>query len=155
MTLFAKELKRIRLMLEANDYGVRDGMMPHDDFRLFLTPPGLEDESEEVFKLKGSGKVCCGSEIIMGGNVREVFFQQTPKEQARFKELLAGADGVGDLDFFETVNDGKDFQITIRTEFQVDELSEEVFGDAMDRLNIAGGSIEDMWNEYFDGLLSV
>ena len=155
MTLFAKELKRIKLILETNDYGVRDGMMPHDDFRLFLTPPGIEDESEEVFKLKESGKVCCGSEIIMGGNVREVFFQQTHKEQARFKELLAGADGVGDLDFFETVNNGKDFQITIRTEFKIDELSEDVFGDAMNRLNIAGGSIENVWNEYFEDIVNV
>ena len=155
MTLFTKELKRIKLILETNDYGVRDGMMPHDDFRLFLTPPGIEDESEEVFKLKESGKVCCGSEIIMGGNVREVFFQQTHKEQARFKELLAGADGVGDLDFFETVNNGKDFQITIRTEFKIDELSEDVFGDAMNRLNIAGGSIENVWNEYFEDIVNV
>ena len=153
--MFAKELKRIRLMLETNDYGVRDGMMPHDDFRLFLTPPGLEDESEEVFKLKGSGKVCCGSEIIMGGNMMKIFFQQTPEEQARFKTLLVNANGVKDLDFFETVNNGKDFQITIRTEFKIDELSEDVFGDAMNRLNIAGGSIENVWNEYFEDIVNV
>jgi hypothetical protein len=150
MVSFEKEREKICDMLTANGYKIRDNPIQGDDFRIFLVPPGMEIESEEIFKIKNSGKVCCGSEVIMGGKIRDVFFKQKDAEQEKFKKILGSATGVEDLDVFEMVDDGKDFRITVRTEFQISELSEDVFGDAMDRLNIAGGSIEDAWNKYFD-----
>lgn len=56
------------------------------------------------------------------------------------------------LDFFEVADDGKDFKVTLRTEIPVEKFSQDAFADAMDRLNTAGGSIEDSWNAYFDDL---
>lgn len=136
-------------MLEANGYGMRYTSMPGDDFRIFLTPPGIEVESEEVFKVKGNDNVCCGAEILMGGEIRDLFFKQSKGEQEKFKEKIEHLYEVKALDFFEIVNDGNDFKISIRAEFPIDKLSEDSFADAMNRLNSAGGSIEDLWSEYF------
>jgi hypothetical protein len=150
---FTQELEHIRLMLEANDYRIRNGMMPLDDFRLFLTPPGFEVESEEVFKLKGSDIVSCAAQIIMGGEISDTFYSQDEQTRTKFRNFLENASGVRNLDFFEIADDGKDFVISIRAGFPIGELSEETFADAMDRLNLAGGSIEDLINEFFDKLI--
>jgi len=153
MSDFEKERGSICSMLESNDYSVRDGKMPGDDFRLFLTPPGFEVESEEIFKLKEDDSVHCGAVIILGGEMRESFFKQDEKERSRLRAKIENATGVEDLDFFEVLDDGKDFKVTIRAEFSISKLSEDTFADAMDRLNLAGGSVEDAWNEYFDKLM--
>ena len=153
MSSFEREKETIYHMLELNDYGIRDGIMPLDDFRLFLTPPGFDVESEEVFKIKGHDIVCCGSVIILGGEMRDAFFKQDKDERDKFSKSLEKENGVDKLDFFEMDDDGKDFKISIRSEFQITKLSEGVFADAMDRLNLAGGSIEDAINEYFEKLL--
>ena len=153
MSSFEREKETIYHMLELNDYGIRDGIMPLDDFRLFLTPPGFDVESEEVFKIKGNDIVCCGSVIILGGEMRDAFFKQDKDERDKFSKSLKKKNGVDKLDFFEMDDDGKDFKILIRSEFQITKLSEGVFADAMDRLNLAGGSIEDAINEYFEKLL--
>jgi len=153
MALLSRDLEHIRSMLESNGYGIRDGIMPGDDFRLFLTPPGFDVESEEIFKIKGNDAVCCGSVILLGGKMRDAFFKQDGDKRDKFGKALKKENGVGRLDFFEIDDDGKDFKISIRSEFQIQKLSEDVFADAMDRLNIAGGSIEDAINEYFEKLL--
>lgn len=153
MLSFEKEIKHICDLLESNGYSIRVGMMPGDDFRLFLTPSGFDVESEEIFKIKGNDIVCCGSVIILGGEMRDAFFKQDKGERDKFAKLLEKENGVDKLDFFETDDDGKDFKISIRSEFQITKLSVGVFADAMDRLNIAGGSIEDAINEYFEKLL--
>ena len=153
MSSFEREKETICHMLESNGYGVRDGIMPLDDFRLFLTPPGFDVESEEVFKIKGNDIVCCGSVIILGGEMRDAFFKQDKDERDKFSKSLEKENGVDKLDFFEMDDDGKDFKISIRSEFPITKLSEGVFADAMDRLNLAGGSIEDAINEYFEKLL--
>ena len=153
MSSFEREKETICHMLELNDYGIRDGIMPLDDFRLFLTPPGFDVESEEVFKIKGNDIVCCGSVIILGGEMRDAFFKQDKDERDKFSKSLEKENGVDKLDFFEMDDDGKDFKISIRSEFPITKLSEGVFADAMDRLNLAGGSIEDAINEYFEKLL--
>ena len=43
--------------------------------------------------------------------------------------------------------------VSIRSEFSIWKLSEDIFVDAMDRLNSAGGSIEDAIDLYFDKLI--
>lgn len=59
-------LKRtICSMLKANNYRFREGAMPGDDFRIFVVPSGLEEESEEIFKVKGVNTVCCGAVILL------------------------------------------------------------------------------------------
>ena len=153
MPSFESEKKIICKMLESNGYGVRDGKMHGDNFRIFLTPPGFEVESEEIFKLKGNDVVHCGAEILMGGKIRDAFFKQSRKDRDNLREKIENATGVEDLDFFEIADDGKDFRVSIRAEFPISKLSEDTFGDAMDRLNIAGGSVEDTWNEYFEKLM--
>lgn len=140
-------------LLEGNGYGVRDGQMPGDDFRVFLTPPGFEVESEEVFKIKENDLVCCAASILLGGSLRESLFKQSEGERDKFKMMIKHSLGISDLDFFEMDDDGKDFRVSIRAEFPVQKLSEDSFADAMDRLNLAGGSIEDAINEYFGGVL--
>ena len=149
MSAFEKETEHIRNILESNGYGVRDGKMLGDDFRFFLTPPGFEVESEEVFKLKGDDIIHCAAVILLGGEMRGAFFKMSKDARDKFSERIATEKGVKDLDFFEADDDGQDFRISIRAEFHIGKLSEDVFGDAMDRLNIAGGSIEDAINEYF------
>ena len=104
-------------MLEANGYGIRSGMMPLDDFRLFLTPPGFEVESEEIFKLKDNDMVYCAAQIIMGGEISNTFYKQNEQIQTKLRKLLENSPGVKDLDFFEIKDDGKDFVISIRSEF--------------------------------------
>ena len=146
---FEKEKEFIYHMLEANGYGVRHMSIPGDDFRIFLTPPGIEVESEEVFKVKGNDNVCCGAEILMGGEIRDLFFKQSKSEQEKFKEKIENLPEVKALDFFEIADDGSDFKISIRAEFPTRKLSEDSFADAMNRLNSAGGSIEDLWGQYF------
>ena len=153
MSSFESDKEIICKMLELNGYGVRAGKMAGDDFRMFLTPPGFEVESEEIFKLKENDAVCCGSEIMMGGEIQDVFFKQSPDDRKKFRKQIKNAPGVEDLDYFEIIEDGKDFRITIRSEFSIYDLSEDVFADAMDRLNLAGGSIEDIYNEYFEKLM--
>jgi len=153
MPSFEREMESIIRMLEANGYSVRDGMMPLDDFRLFLTPPGFEVESEEVFKLKASDKVHCAAQIIIGGEIRNAYYNQDEELRGKFKGMVKSASGVSELDFFEVADDGKDFSISLRSEFQISNLSEDVFADAMDRLNMAGGSIEDLINSYFDNFI--
>ena len=135
-------------MLEANGYGMRSVSMPGDDFRMFLTPPGIEVESEEVFKIKESGNVCCGSEIVLGGEIRDMF-RQSKNEWEKFRDRIENLDEVKELDFFEAYDDGEDFRISIRSEFPINKISEDSFVDAMNRLNSAGGSIEDLCGEYF------
>ena len=141
-------------MLESNNFRIRNGKMFGDDFRIFLTPPGFEVESEEIFKLKKDDSVYCGETIILGGEMRESFFKQDKKERSKLRVRIENATGVEDLDFFEISDDGKDFKVSIRTEFPVSKLSEDTFADAMDRLNLAGGSVEDAWNKYFDNLMA-
>ena len=153
MPSFEQEKDHIRAMLEANGYSVRTGDMPGDDFRLFLVPPGFEVESEEVFKIKDDENVYCGAEMLMGGELRDAFYKQDKEDRAYFREKIKSAEGANGLDFFGVSDNGKDFRVTIRTSFHIANLSEDVFGDAMDRLNIAGGAIEDIWNEYFGNLL--
>ncbi|MEX0862157.1 hypothetical protein [Nitrosopumilus sp.] len=153
MASFSRELEHICFMLEANGYRIRNGMMPLDDFRLFLTPPGFEVESEEVFKLKGTDTVSCAAQIIMGGEIRNTFYSQDEHTRSKFQKLLESAPSVRELDFFEVTDDGKDFVVSIRAEFPIVNLSEDVFADAMDRLNLAGGSVEDLINTYFDKLV--
>ena len=153
MPAFEKEKEFICNMLESNGYSIRDGKMPGDDFRIFLTPPGIEVESEEIFKLKGDDVVHCGAVIMLGGEMRDAFFKQSRKDRDKLREKIENATGVEDLDFFEIADDGKDFRVSIRAEFPISKLSKDTFGDAMDRLNIAGGSIEDTWNEYFEKLV--
>ena len=140
-------------MLEANGYGIRSAMMPLDDFRLFLTPPGFEVESEEIFKLKDTDMVYCAAQIIMGGEIRNTFYKQNEQIRTKFRKLLENSLGDKDLDFFEVKDDGKDFVVSIRSEFSIWKLSEDIFVDAMDRLNSAGGSIEDAIDLYFDKLI--
>ena len=84
--------------------------------------------------------------------MREEFFKQDRDERSKLRDEIENTTRVKDLDFFEIEDDGKDFKVTMRTEFSISKLSEDAFADAMDRLNIAGGSIEDAWNEYFDKL---
>lgn len=152
MTSFEKEKNNICKLLEDNGYKFRENMVQGDDFRFFLIPPGLKIESEEIFKVKDSEKVYCGSEVIMDGKIREFFLKQSKDEQEKFLKMISNAKGVKNLDFFEIVSDGNNFRILIRTEFAISTMSEDAFGDAMDRLNIAGGSIEDAWNEYFSSV---
>jgi len=153
MSDFEKEKKIIINMLESNGYGVREGKMQGDDFRLFLTPPGFKIESEEIFKLREDNNVYCGAAILLGGKMRESFFKQDKNERSKLRVKIETATGVEDLDFFEIADDEKDFRVSIRAEFPVSNLSEDTFADAMDRLNLAGGSIEDAWNVYFDNLM--
>jgi len=152
MPSFESEKEIICKMLESNGYSIRDGKMLGDDFRLFLTPPEFEVESEEIFKLKGNDVVHCGAVIMLGGEMRDAFFKQSRKDRDNLKEKIENATGVEDLDFFEVEDDGKDFRVSIRAEFLISNLSEDTFSDAMDRLNTAGGSVENTWNEYFDKL---
>jgi len=152
MKTFGAEKSTICRMLDEHGYKFREVTMQGDDFRLFLTPPGMEVESEEVFRIKGSQKVCCGSEVIMGGKIREFFLKQGKDEQDKFLKTIGNAKGVEGLDLFEVISDEEDFRILIRAEFEASSMSEDAFGDAMDRLNIAGGSIEDAWNEYFSSI---
>ena len=151
--MFTKELEHINLMLEANGYGIRSGMMSLDDFRLFLTPPGFKVESEEIFKLKDTDMVYCAAQIILGGEIRNTFYKQNEQIRTKFRKLLENSLGVKDIDFFEIKDDGKDFVVSIRSEFSIWELSEDIFADAMDRLNLAGTSIEDAIDLYFDKLI--
>ena len=153
MPAFEKELSSIIDMLKSNGYGIRDGKMHGDDFRIFLTPPEFEVESEEIFKLKGNDVVHCGAVIMLGGKMRDAFFKQSRKDRDKLREKIENTTGVEDLDFFEIADDGKDFRVSIRAEFPIGKLTEDTFGDAMDRLNIAGGSVEDAWNEYFEKLM--
>jgi len=153
MSSFESEKEIICKMLESNGYGIRDGKMTGDDFRIFLTPPGFEVESEEIFKLKGNDIVCCCAGILVGGKIREALFMQSKEERNKFRKIIENATGVKALDFFEVEDDGKDFKISLRAEFPISKLSENIFADAMDRLNLAGGSIEDAWNGYFDNLM--
>jgi hypothetical protein len=153
MPSFEKQKEHIYNMLESNDYTVRDGQMPGDDFRLFLIPPKFEVESEEIFKLKGNDIVHCGAILFLGGEMRDIFYKQSESQREEFLNLLRNQEGVDKLDFFEIDNDGQDLKIALRAEFHIEKLSEDVFADAMDRLNLAGGSIEDRINEYFEKLL--
>jgi len=153
MSSFETEKEIICNMLESNGYSIRDGKMSGDDFRLFLTPPEFEVESEEIFKLKGNDVVHCGAVIMLGGEMRDAFFKRNKEERDKFRKIIENATGVKDLDFFEVEDDGKDFRVSIRAEFKISNLSENTFSDAMDRLNIAGGSVEDTWNEYFEKLI--
>ncbi len=153
MTSFEKEKEIICHILESNDYSIRDGTMIGDDFRIFLTPPGFETESEEVFKMRGDNAVHCGAVILLGGKMRDAFFKLEKEIRGKFRRMIENETGVSDLNFFEADDDGNDFKISIRAEFSIDKLSEDVLGDAMDRLNIAGGSIEDAINRYFGKLL--
>jgi len=153
MSTFEKEEKFICNMLESNNYSVRDGKMLGDDFRLFITPPGFDIESEEVFKLKEHDIVRCGAVIVFGGPMRDAFFKIDKESRDKFSEQISNETGVNNLDFFEIDDDEHDFKISIGAEFHINKLSEDIFGDAMDRLNIAGGSIEDAINEYFGKLL--
>lgn len=148
MQRYEKEKDLICRMFDSNGYGVRDGSIPGDDFRFFLTPPGIDSESEEVFKMKGDDNVCCGAEIVMGGEIRDVF-RQSKNEWEEFRDRIENLAEVKELDFFEIVDDGEDFRISIRAEFPIGQLSEDSFADAMNRLNSAGGSIEDLCGEYF------
>ncbi len=150
---FQREEEFISKMLESKGYSIRDGIIASDDFRIFLTPPGFETESEEVFKLKGDNTVHCGAVILLGGEIRNAFFKLEKEIRDKFRGMIENETGVNNLDFFEANDDGQDFQVSIRAEFHIDKLSEDVFGDAMDRLNIAGGSIEDAINRYFEKLL--
>ncbi|EPA06175.1 hypothetical protein BG20_I0821 [Candidatus Nitrosarchaeum limnium BG20] len=127
--------------------------MRDDEFRLFLRPPGIEAESEEVFKMKGSGVICCASGIILGGNRRTKFFQQMPEKRDELKEKISRATGVSDLDFFEVEDDGENFRVTLRAEIELQKFSDDAFVDAMNRLNESGGAIEDIWEEYFVELM--
>ena len=127
--------------------------MPLDDFRLFLTPPGFKVESEEIFKLKDTDMVYCAAQIILGGEIRDTFYKQNEQIRTKFRKLLENSLGVKDIDFFEIKDDGKDFVVSIRSEFSIWELSEDIFADAMDRLNLAGTSIEDAIDLYFDKLI--
>ena len=127
--------------------------MPLDDFRLFLTPPGFKVESEEIFKLKDTDMVYCAAQIILGGEIRNTFYKQNEQIRTKFRKLLENSLGVKDIDFFEIKDDGKDFVVSIRSEFSIWELSEDIFADAMDRLNLAGTSIEDAIDLYFDKLI--
>ena len=153
MSTFEKEEEFICNMLESNNYSVRDGKMLGDDFRLFITPPGFDIESEEVFKLKEHDIVRCGAVIVLGGAMRTAFFKMDKERRDKFSEQISDETGVNNLDFFEVDDNGQDFKISIGAEFNISKLSEDIFGDAMDRLNIAGGSIEDAINEYFGKLL--
>ena len=153
MSTFEKEEEFICNMLESNDYSVRDGKMLGDDFRLFITPPGFDIESEEVFKLKEHDIVRCGAVIVFGGPMRDAFFKIDKESRDKFSEQISNETGVNNLDFFEIDDDEHDFKISIGAEFHINKLSEDIFGDAMDRLNIAGGSMEDAINEYFGKLL--
>lgn len=155
MGTFGTEKSMICRMLDEHGYRFRESAMQGDDFRLFLVPPGMEVESEEVFKIKGSKKVCCGSEVIMGNKSREKFLKQSKEEQEKFLRMVGNAKGVEGLDLFEVISDEKNFRILIRAEFEASDMSEDAFGDAMDRLNIAGGSIEDAWNEYFSSIKDI
>ena len=128
--------------------------MPLDDFRLFLTPPGFKVESEEIFKLKDTDMVYCAAQIILGGEIRDTFYKQNEQIRNKFRKLLENSLGVKDIDFFEIKDDGKDFVVSIRSEFSIWELSEDIFADAMDRLNLAGTSIEDAIDLYFENLLN-
>jgi len=153
MSSFEREKEIICNMLESNGYGVRDGKMHGDSFRIFLTPPGFEVESEEIFMLKENDVVCCCAGILVGGKIREALFKQNREERDKFRKIIENATGVKALDFFEVEDDGKDFKISLRAEFPIGKLSEDTLADAIDRLNLAGGSVEDAWNEYFDNLM--
>ena len=85
--------------------------------------------------------------------MRNAFFKQSRKDRDNLGEKIENATGVEDLDFFEIADDGKDFRVSIRAEFPVSKLSDDTFADAMDRLNLAGGSVEDAWNKYFDKMM--
>lgn len=140
-------------MLESNGYSVRELPMREDEFRLFLKPPGIDEESEEVFKLKESEEICCAAGIILGGKRRSQFFQQAPEKRNDLKEKISKAVGVSNLDFFEVEDDGENFIVSLRSEIPLQKFSGDAFADAMNRLNEAGASIEDVWEEYFSELV--
>ena len=105
MSAFESPQEFIINMLKVNGYGIRDGKMSGDDFRLFLTPPKFEVESEEIFKLKGNDIIHCGAVILLGGDMRDTFFQMTKETRNKFSKTISNETGVNDLDFFEIDDD--------------------------------------------------
>ncbi|GKS67905.1 hypothetical protein YTPLAS73_14520 [Nitrosarchaeum sp.] len=139
-------------MADANGYSLRDAPIQGDDFRLFLTPPGGNAETVEVFKEKNSDVVCCGAGLVMGGKYRKKFFEQTSSKRQNLKEQLEGLDTVASLDFFQIEYDEKNFVVTMRCELSPDGDIEEGFENCMNRINLAGYSVEDEWDKFFEEL---
>lgn len=146
----SKVKKIIMDMAESNGYSYRDSPMQGDDFRIFLTPPGGSTETVEVFKEKSSGAVCCGAGLIMGGEQREKFFSLESAERENFKDQIEILESVKSLDFFQAEDNGENFVVTMRCEFSPAGDLESKFEDCMNRINLAGYSVEEEWEKFFD-----
>ena len=143
------EVKRyISKVLKENGYGVRESQMREDDFRLFVSMPNGE-ESIEIFKVKSSPLVCCAAGIIMGAGQQKTFYSLPEEKRLVFKSILKKVASAEDLDFFELLDEGKDFRISMRCEFTADEMSEGLFTGTMDRIMSAGHNVEEDWDKFF------
>ena len=83
----SSQKKDIVSMLEGNGYSVREVKTAGDEFRIFASPSGVDAETVEVFMAKGTNIVCCGSGIILGGEQRKKFFEQSIEKRRHLSEL--------------------------------------------------------------------
>lgn len=141
-------------MLKGNGYFVRESNMAGDEFRIFASPPGVDDETVEVFMAKGTNTVCCGSGIILGGEQRKRFFEQPIEKRNQLKENLEKLDATRSLDFFEVLDDGKNFAVTMRCEFNLSDDVGDDFENCMNMINLAGYNVEETWDKFFEELSS-
>ena len=139
-------------MADANGYSFRDASLQGDDFRIFLVPPGSSAETVEVFKEKNSDAVCCGAGLVMGGEQREKFLAQEHTKREKLRDDLKNLDAVNSLDFFHIEDDGSNFIVTMRCEFSPSGNVEDTFEDCMNRINLAGYSVEEEWDRFFEEL---
>lgn len=135
-------------MLKGNGYSVRESTIAGDEFRIFASPPGADAETVEVFMAKGTSTVCCGSGIIIGSDQRKKFFEQPEEKRKQLKERLEKLDAVRSLDFFEVSDDGENFAVTMRCEFEITDDVGDDFENCMNVINLAGHYVE----EEIDGL---
>lgn len=139
-------------MLKGNGYSVRENNIPGDEFRIFASPPGINAETLEVFMIKGSSTICCGSGIILGGSQREKFFNQSEEKRNYLKENLKKIDATKSLDFFDVSDDGENFTVTMRCEFELSRDVGEDFENCINMINFAGYKVEETWDKFFDEL---
>ena len=141
----------IAKLVRENGYGVRESTMQEEDFRLFVSMPSGE-ESIEIFKVKSSSLVCCAAGIVMGADQQKTFYALPEEKRLVFKSILKKVASIEDLDFFELLDEGKDFRVSMRCEFPADEMSEDLFSSTMDRLMSAGHNVEEYWDGFFNSL---
>jgi len=139
-------------MAGTNGYSFREAPIPGDAFRIFLSPPGSQTETVEVFKEKSSDAVSCGAGLVMAGGLREKFFAQTSSKRNELRESLENLDAVRSLYFFHIEDDGKNFIVTMRCGFSPNGDVEGSFESCMNRINLAGYSVEEEWDRFFEGI---